>query len=195
MSEKHSAELKTPRRREQHLQRWNQCQTERFYLTITESPEVAFTVRSCLRKNEPFSTPERSERVENFLFRATREYTEAGIEQAIVAMRRLRANSPEPRKRAVREWHVSTQKTGSYNNAPIDMHYLSDIRPEPDGGLISFWYQTWGLISFWYQTCDGSGFEFVRTNYVQHQTTLQLFSTMGEASHLCRFTLVVGRFD
>ena len=48
---------------------------------------------------EPFSTAERSERVENFLFRATREYTEAGIEQAIVAMRRLGANSPEPRKR------------------------------------------------------------------------------------------------
>ena len=54
-------------------------------------------------ENEPFSTAERSERVENFLFRATREYTEAGIEQAIVAMRRLGANSPEPRKRAVRE--------------------------------------------------------------------------------------------
>ena len=52
---------------------------------------------------EPFSTAERSERVENFLFCATREYTEAGIEQAIVAMRRLGANSPEPRKRAVRE--------------------------------------------------------------------------------------------
>ena len=63
---------------------------------------------------EPFSTAERSERVENFLFRATRGYTEAGIEQAIVAMRRLGANSPEPRKRVVREWHVSTQKTGSY---------------------------------------------------------------------------------
>ena len=29
-------------------------------------------------------------------------------------MRRLGANSPEPRKRVVREWHVSTQKTGSY---------------------------------------------------------------------------------
>ena len=43
---------------------------------------------------EPFSTPERSERVENFLFRATREYTEAGIEQAIVAMRRLGAVMP-----------------------------------------------------------------------------------------------------
>ena len=36
-----------------------------------------------------FSTAERSERVENSLVRATREYTEAGIEQAIVAMRRL----------------------------------------------------------------------------------------------------------
>ena len=58
---------------------------------------------SGLEKNEPFSTAERSERVENFLFRATREYTEAGIEQAIVAMRRLGANSPEPRNRAVRE--------------------------------------------------------------------------------------------
>ena len=69
----------------------------------------------CQQKEyEPFSTAERSERVENFLFRATRKYTEAGIEQAIVAMRRLGANSPEPRKRAVREWHVSTQKTGSY---------------------------------------------------------------------------------
>ena len=52
------------------------------------------------RENEPFSTAERSERVENFLFRALlREYTEVGIEQAIVAMRRLGANSPEPRKR------------------------------------------------------------------------------------------------
>ena len=52
--------------------------------------------------------------LENFLFRATREYTEANIKQAIVATRRLGANSPEPCKRAVREWHVSTQKTGSY---------------------------------------------------------------------------------
>ena len=107
----------------------------------------------------------------------------------------------------------------SIYNAPLAMHFLSDIRPEParglisfwyqtwglisfwyqTWGLISFWYQTWGLISFWYQTCDGSGFEFVRTNYVQVtttcQTALQLFSTMGEASHLCRFTLVVDRFD
>ena len=53
--------------------------------------------------NEPFSTAERSERVENLLFRATREYTEAGIEQAIVAMQRLGANIPDLRKRAVRE--------------------------------------------------------------------------------------------
>ena len=37
--------------------------------------------------------------LKNFLFRATREYSEAGIEQAIVTMRRLGANSPEPRKR------------------------------------------------------------------------------------------------
>ena len=45
-------------------------------------------------ENEPFSTAERSERVENFLFHATREYTEAGIEQAAVAMQCLGANSP-----------------------------------------------------------------------------------------------------
>ena len=62
--------------------------------------------------NEPFSTAERSERVENFLFRATREYTEAGIEQ-----RRLGANSPEPRRRAVPGWHVGAQKTSSYITA------------------------------------------------------------------------------
>ena len=37
--------------------------------------------------------------LKKFLFRATREYTEAGIEQAIVAMRRLGANSPESRRR------------------------------------------------------------------------------------------------
>ena len=61
-------------------------------------------MRRCLGvNNEPFSTAERSERVENFLFRATREYAEAGIEQAIVAMQRLGANSPDLRKRAVRE--------------------------------------------------------------------------------------------
>ena len=73
-------------------------------------------------------------------------------------------------------WQIKTA-----HNAPLAMHYLSDIRPEParglisfwyqTWGLISFWYQTWGLISFWYQTCDGSGFEFVRTNYVQVTTT------------------------
>ena len=65
--------------------------------------ELVGLVISLVSENEPFSTAERSERVENFLFRATREYTEAGIEQAIVAMRRLGANSPEPRKRVIRE--------------------------------------------------------------------------------------------
>ena len=51
--------------------------------------------------NEPFLTAERSERVENVFFRATQEYTEAGIEQATVAMRCHGANSPEPRRGAV----------------------------------------------------------------------------------------------
>ena len=64
--------------------------------------------------NEPFSTAERSERVENFLFRAMREYTEAGIEQATAPMRCLGANSPEPRKHAVHKCHISAQKTSSY---------------------------------------------------------------------------------
>ena len=75
------------------------------YLSLCAIDEIfsAFSIVSSASENEPFSTAERSERVENFLFRATREYTEAGIEQAIVAMRRLGANSPEPRKRAVRE--------------------------------------------------------------------------------------------
>ena len=59
-----------------------------------------------------FSTAERSERVENFLFRATREYTEAGIEQ-----RCLGANSPEPRRRAAIGWRVSAQTTSSYITA------------------------------------------------------------------------------
>ena len=50
MSGKHSAELKTPRRRGQHLRWWNQRQSERFYQTSAESLEVAFTVRSFLRR-------------------------------------------------------------------------------------------------------------------------------------------------
>ena len=63
-------------------------------------------------KNQPFSTAERSKRVENFLLRATCEYTEAGIEQ-----RCLGANSPEPRRRAVPGSHVGAQKPGSYITA------------------------------------------------------------------------------
>ena len=38
----------------------------------------------------------------------------------------------------------------------------------------SYIIRDWGLISLWYQSCDGCGFEFVRTNYVQHQTALQV---------------------
>ena len=52
MSGKHSAELKTPRRRGQHLRRWNQRQSERFYQTCAESFEVACTLRSFLRKKK-----------------------------------------------------------------------------------------------------------------------------------------------
>ena len=64
---------------------------------------AAFCTNVGKYQNEPFSTAERSETVENFLFRATREYTEAGlgIEQATVAMRCLGANSPEPPRRGV----------------------------------------------------------------------------------------------
>ena len=42
--------LKTPRRWGQHLRRWNQRQSERFYQTSTESLEVAFTIRSFWEK-------------------------------------------------------------------------------------------------------------------------------------------------
>ena len=90
------------------------CKPGQNNVNLYASCSACSTFRKSIWFNEQFSTAERSERVENFLFRATRKYTEAGIEQAIVAMRRLGANSPEPRKRAVREWHVSTQKTGSY---------------------------------------------------------------------------------
>ena len=52
ISGKYSVELKTPRRRGQHLRRWNQRQSERFYQTSAESLEVAFTLRSFLRKKK-----------------------------------------------------------------------------------------------------------------------------------------------
>ena len=94
--------------------KFNTSKSQPFFLCLIGQRFSPQSTSNGSSNNEPFSTAERSERVENFLFRATREYTEAGIEQAIVAMRRLGANSPEPRKRAVHEWHVSTQKTGSY---------------------------------------------------------------------------------
>ena len=52
---------------------------------------------------EPFSTAERSERVENFFFSRNARIREAGIEQATVATRCLGANSPELHRRAVTE--------------------------------------------------------------------------------------------
>ena len=51
----------------------------------------------------------------SFSLCAQRKNTEAGIEQATVAMRCLGANSPEPRRRPVPRWHGSAQKTSSYN--------------------------------------------------------------------------------
>ena len=92
-------------RKSESKQRKNQEQKER----EQREPEsvknrLEHPKSACLcEENEPFSTAERSEGVENFLFGVTCEYTEAGIEQAIVAMQRLGANSPEPRKRAVHE--------------------------------------------------------------------------------------------
>ena len=54
-----------------------------------ESESQLFAVKSVGKAlnflNEPFSTAEKSESIENFLFHATRDYTEAGIEQATVA--------------------------------------------------------------------------------------------------------------
>ena len=92
----------------------NQSEANLSQCTFSCCETANFHMRLIFRKstNEPFSTAERSERVENFLFRATREYTEAGIEQ-----RYLGANSPEPRRRAVIGWRVSAQTTSSYITA------------------------------------------------------------------------------
>ena len=54
-----------------------------------------------------------------FSFSRNAEYTEAGIEQATVAMRCFGANSPEPRRRAVPKCHAWAQKTGSYITARL----------------------------------------------------------------------------
>ena len=51
-SGKHSAELKAQRRGGQHLPRRNQRQIERFFPTNAELLEVAFTLRSFLRKKK-----------------------------------------------------------------------------------------------------------------------------------------------
>ena len=72
-----------------------------FYLLLSDTDSCNQIPEDLSAQNEPFSTAERSERVENFHFRATREYTEAGIKEATVAMQCLGANSPEPRRRAV----------------------------------------------------------------------------------------------
>ena len=48
-------------------------------------------------ENEPFSTAERSERVEIWFFRATREYMAAGIEQATDALAPTVQNRPGAR--------------------------------------------------------------------------------------------------
>ena len=49
-----------------------------------------------------------------FSFSRNARIRKAGIEQATIATRCLGTNSPEPRRRAVTEWHVITQKTSSY---------------------------------------------------------------------------------
>ena len=65
--------------------------------SLGEPNTVKYVCRAIL-DNEPFSTAERSERVENFLFRAMREQTGAGIHQATVSMRLHGANRPELRR-------------------------------------------------------------------------------------------------
>ena len=51
-----------------------------------------------MRKNEPFQCLNKVKELKNF---SLREHTEAGIEQATVAMQCHGANSPEPLRRAV----------------------------------------------------------------------------------------------
>ena len=62
---------------------------------------VHFPISWSKQERTIFLTAERSERAENFLFRATREHTEASIYQVTVAMRCHGANSQELRRRAV----------------------------------------------------------------------------------------------
>ena len=94
-----------------------------------------------------------------------------------------------------------------YLSAPLAMHYLSDILSQPEVWYLfdirpEVWYlfdirpEVWYLFDIRPVTGLASNL-YVQIMYklLQHQTALQLFSTMGEASHLCRFTLVVGRFD
>ena len=75
---------------------------------------LAYVIGRINEENEPFSTAERSERVENFLFRATREYAKQVSSRRPLPRDAFGANSPEPRRRAVTERHVITQKTSSY---------------------------------------------------------------------------------
>ena len=103
---------------------------------------TALWLSAAIWENEPFSTPERSERVENWLFRATGEYTEAGIEQATVVMQCLGDNSPEPRRRAVPGWHVSAQKTSSYCNPANFRKRLIFVL------FVSYW-NLWKLIAYY----------------------------------------------
>ena len=70
------------------------CQSDLFALSLFWIKRTLFRMNHFQRLNEV-------KELKNFLFRATREYTEAGIEQATVALRCLGDNSPEPRRRAV----------------------------------------------------------------------------------------------
>ena len=61
--------------------------------------------------NEQFSTAERSERVENLLFRATREYTEASLDPRPSSPPDLRPSGRGPGKTAIL-FRVFTHKSG-----------------------------------------------------------------------------------
>ena len=75
-----------------------------------------------------------------FSFRTTREYTEAGIEQATVAMRCHGANSPEPRRRAVPRSDTSALRaanTSALRAADQQLHNRTSLTSWAHRGSLS----------------------------------------------------------
>ena len=87
------------------------------------------------------------------------------------------------------------------HNAPLAMcmHYLSDIRPEPARGLISFWYQAsvWYLFDIRFVTGQATNLYVQFMYFIYNIAVVQLFS-QRVMFHICacsHWLLTVGRLD